>query len=394
MVLTEQLYTDKNQVFYHGTLAKSEDSDISKANFPWYFITPNFMYALRYARKFEETFGQIRKFNISRDINIFMAENDSDLNNLKNYLKLPEDEWLKLQDTLLNKDWTKLGEAERTKIADAIKELKYDGFFNYEDADETDKTYQFSEYYTKAPSIGLFDKSVLTQIGILKHDDFESESETYKEVHAKEKKYAQKELDNLLVNSTMDPDAIYEWVFQRCPTLEIDELYEDEDNEDFEDLFDSIYKSSARLREASSKELESLIKKVNKALHDWAKDKQVFASKKEGHNAAEFELTCDTKGDGTYISITVPKTLGYFPLNKSLLDFIDLLDSDEKLNSLKVDAEQAWTLYTGQSAATSHKWDDKDCIEVALCSIPGIWSDPKSNEVQKEFLERILEIIG
>ena len=57
MVLTEQLYTDTNQVFYHGTLAKSEDSDISKANFPWYFITPNFMYALRYARKFEETFG-------------------------------------------------------------------------------------------------------------------------------------------------------------------------------------------------------------------------------------------------------------------------------------------------------------------------------------------------
>ena len=100
--------------------------------------------------------------------------------------------------------------------------------------------------------------------------------------------------------------------------------------ENTNELFEAVYKSAKNLK--SSEDLKNLIKKVNKALHNWAKDKQVFASKKEGHNAAEFELTCDTKGDGTYISITVPKTLGYFPLNKSLLDFIDLLDSDEKLN--------------------------------------------------------------
>lgn len=158
-------------------------------------------------------------------------------------------------------------------------------------------------------------------------------------------------------------------------------------------IFESIYNNSTDLKK-SNDEMQELIKKVNDALHKWASDKQVFASKEENHNAAEFELTCDNKGDGTYISITVPKTLGYFPLNKSLLDFIDLLDSDETLNSLKNDDSQDWTLYTGQSAATEHNWKDKDCIEIALCSIPGIWSDPNSNEVQKDFLERVLSIIS
>lgn len=157
-------------------------------------------------------------------------------------------------------------------------------------------------------------------------------------------------------------------------------------------LFESIY-SNSRLKK-SNDEMRELIEKVNDALHKWASDKQVFASKEEKHNAAEFELTCDNKGDGTYISITVPDTVGYFPLNKSLLDFIDLLDSDEILNSLKDDDNSDWTLYTGQSAATEHNWKDKDCIEIALCSIPGIWSDPDSNKVQKEFLERVLSLIS
>jgi hypothetical protein len=161
-----------------------------------------------------------------------------------------------------------------------------------------------------------------------------------------------------------------------------------------EDLFNNIYSKSQSLREATADELESLIQTVNDALHTWAEDKQIYKSEEEHHNDAQFELTCDKKGDGTYISITIPKTVGYFPLNRNLLDFIDLIDSDEVLQNLINNAEQSWTLFTGQSGnIIQNNWKSKDCIEIALCGIPGIWSDPESNENQKAFLERVLDII-
>ena len=149
-----------------------------------------------------------------------------------------------------------------------------------------------------------------------------------------------------------------------------------------------------RLNEDTAENLEKLIKKVDDALKNWAEDKQIFSSKKEGHNAAEFELGCNKRGDGTYISITVPETVGYFPLNNSLLKFIDILDSDEKLIELSNNKGQNWTLYKDQSAEDlEHKWKSENCIEIAHCGIPGIWSDPETNDIQKEFLERVLEIL-
>lgn len=151
-----------------------------------------------------------------------------------------------------------------------------------------------------------------------------------------------------------------------------------------------------RLNEDTAENLEKLIRKVDDALKNWAENKQIFSSKEEGHNAAEFELRCDKRGDGTYISITVPETVGYFPLNDSLLKFIDALDSDEKLIELSKSSNkgQNWTLYKNQSAEDlEHEWKSENCIEIAHCGIPGIWSDPETNDIQKEFLERVLEIL-
>lgn len=151
-----------------------------------------------------------------------------------------------------------------------------------------------------------------------------------------------------------------------------------------------------KLNEDTAENLEKLIKEVDDALKNWAETKQIFSSKDEGHNKAEFELRCDKRGDGTYISITVPETVGYFPLNDSLLKFIDALDSDEKLIELSKSSNkgQNWTLYKNQSAEDlEHEWKSKSCIEIAHCGIPGIWSDPEMNDIQKEFLERVLEIL-
>ena len=75
-----------------------------------------------------------------------------------------------------------------------------------------------------------------------------------------------------------------------------------------------------KFTEESAENLKKLISQVDKALYSWAKEQQIKKSKNT--NGAEFELHCELKGEGTYITITIPDTVGYFPLNHALLDFI------------------------------------------------------------------------
>ena len=74
-----------------------------------------------------------------------------------------------------------------------------------------------------------------------------------------------------------------------------------------------------KFTEESAENLKKLIGQVDKALYSWAKDQQIKKSKKFNTNGAEFELHCELKGEGTYITITIPDTTGYFPLNHAYL---------------------------------------------------------------------------
>ena len=145
-------------------------------------------------------------------------------------------------------------------------------------------------------------------------------------------------------------------------------------------------------KEESAENLKKLINQVDKALYSWAKEQQIKKSKNT--NGTEFELHCELKGDGTYITITIPDTVGYFPLNHALLDFIDFIDADPILQSLCNNATNSWTIFKNQgSDKLKHDWKSETCIEIAHCAIPGIWSDPDSNGKQVKFLNRILQII-
>ena len=145
--------------------------------------------------------------------------------------------------------------------------------------------------------------------------------------------------------------------------------------------------------EESASNLKKLVNKVDKVLYSWAKEQQIKKSKNT--NGAEFELHCEINGDATYIVITIPDTVGYFPLNHALLDFIDTIDADPILQSLCNDSTNSWTVFKNQgSSKLKHDWNTKNCIEITHCAIPGIWSDSNNNGKQVKFLNRILQILN
>lgn len=149
-----------------------------------------------------------------------------------------------------------------------------------------------------------------------------------------------------------------------------------------------------KFKEESATNLKKLISQVDKALYSWAKDQQIKKSKKLNTNGAEFELHCELRGEVTYITIAIPDTIGYFPLNHALLDFIDIIDTDPILQNLCNNATNSWEIFKNQSSdKLKHNWKPETCIEIAHCAIPGIWSDPDNNENQVKFLNRVLQII-
>lgn len=250
MIYNEQKLTNRSRIYYHGTINKDNEFDASKANFPWYFITTSFMYAIRYARKFENDFGIVRKFVLGQEINVFNAQSDYDLNLLKKTLKLNEVDWESIEDIIVYRDWTLLGEPKRKLLAETLKKLGYQGFFNYEATEDENCNFEYNEYYTVAPSIGLFDKSVIKQIEILTPDKFESESKKYKEAHKRELDYKIKTIPALM-DSGKSEDEVLEYVYQRCPTLRWEELKENKNKimkAYYDRLFREIYREAVLTR--------------------------------------------------------------------------------------------------------------------------------------------------
>lgn len=266
MRYNEQKLTRKSRIYYHGTLSKSEESNVEKANFPWYFVTTSFMYAIRYARKFENDFGAVRKYVLNQEIDVFNGQSNYDLKRLKNNLLVNEAEWEDLEDIIVLRDWTLLGESKRKLVADTLKKLGYQGFFNYEATEDDNCRFEYNKYYTVAPSIGLFDKSVITQIEVLTPDKFGLESKKYKEAHEREIEYKIKTIP-VMMDEGKSEEEVLEYVYQRCPTLRWEELQENKEiiMASYNDnLFREVYREACKTRRRiDNREIDWLGKKLN-----------------------------------------------------------------------------------------------------------------------------------
>jgi hypothetical protein len=133
MILNEQKYSSKTRLYYHGT-----DSGIVKRNnYSCLFLTTKIVYALHYTDTLQVFIGTIRA-----PLNIFNARSNIDLFKLKEYSFTNEEIRI-----LQNEDWFDIKERfPREDLLKYIKQIGYDGIFNFEKGHET-----------TGPSIGLFD---------------------------------------------------------------------------------------------------------------------------------------------------------------------------------------------------------------------------------------------
>jgi hypothetical protein len=176
--LEEQLYTNTDRKYYHGAnkdkviyskyikptaLFESEDE------IPMTWITTNVLYAMDYvgynSRNNEwNPNDRIFVLELVSPTNIFNVSQTTDRKKFVKYLhfkdiQLSEDSlW-----ELFSKDWSKLSTFKRSKLQHIIKNLGYEGLFNYENG------YQ-NKY---APSVGLFDYQKAEIIEEVHPRDFE-----------------------------------------------------------------------------------------------------------------------------------------------------------------------------------------------------------------------------
>jgi len=135
MILNEQKYSNKNRLYYHGSDTKTFD----KKRFDLIFLTTDLFYALEYTTTFDVFVVTLRA-----PLNIFNARSKMDLHRLSGKITLNDGQI----DILRNRDWFNTN--IRKEIFETIKNLGYDGVFNFE-------SYDFKP--NDHPSIGIFDRN-------------------------------------------------------------------------------------------------------------------------------------------------------------------------------------------------------------------------------------------
>lgn len=177
MKVLEQKYPAHKRIYYHGQPCKDSLPHLCDE----FYLTPNFIYACTYAGDN----GIVESYTLSKDANIFNAQSKKDYDMLQSYLEEKLPILLQYLPRLVHEDWV-LGNPFNTtvknKFIKILKELHYDGFFNYEIDKKLLQIYRENhcDYVNPVlinnPSIGIFDTSILlpidTKVG---YEDFKKE---------------------------------------------------------------------------------------------------------------------------------------------------------------------------------------------------------------------------
>lgn len=207
MKLTEQLYRKLNKEYYHGTL---KGLNKAASEYDWFFITTNYEYALSYAICNDEL-GEIYSFRLKKEINIFNANCKSDIRAIEDKIRRDKlYKYIPILDKLKKEDWSLVlnGDQNRDTFVQILKELGYDGFFNFE---YTESDLKFSNL-NNIPSIGIFDISSLCLIDRQKGDKIKDDFK-YKDILRKEISCAKSEIF-ILSHRLSDKEIIKE--FEEC----------------------------------------------------------------------------------------------------------------------------------------------------------------------------------
>lgn len=191
MILTEQLIKRIGRKYWRGSSYLNWDTSLSQ--FSCLYITTDEVYAFHYSyekNKDVSTAGYLTEFYLKSPINLFNARSKKDRNVLEDYIRT-HNTFLKIEDIekLTYLDWLKkLGDSKRESLIQILKDLKYDGFVNFESDDfivhqnSHDALYQFT-------GIGLFNSKCLLKGKVYKGYEEIKKLPKIKEAQEEEKKW-------------------------------------------------------------------------------------------------------------------------------------------------------------------------------------------------------------
>ena len=140
MIFNEQYYRNTQKIYWHGSKYPTYNKDL--ARFKYFFITPDFEYAARYALdRVNLKIKYMYACTLKKPLNIFNPRSANDEYKFRKRFNPTNEEF----ETLKGEAWLDiLGLEDRERIVDAIRLLGYDGFFNF-------------EYNKEGASLGIFD---------------------------------------------------------------------------------------------------------------------------------------------------------------------------------------------------------------------------------------------
>ena len=170
MILTEQQYKNLNRRYFHGSQNGRLNSKESRQNF--LYLSSSFVYSSMYACQIDPLRGKVFEFRLKEGLNIFNAKCKSDLLKLKHSVKKNNIDWEKLE----KEDWSLL--KSKGSIIELIRELGFDGFFDWEWTDNLRKYRKEVEgelkgqFLNASPAVGIFDVEKLKQVSTYQYSDY------------------------------------------------------------------------------------------------------------------------------------------------------------------------------------------------------------------------------
>lgn len=240
MRYSEQNLKKFKRTYYHG-FPKNYDSDLRL--FEEFYLTTKLDYTFCYARRG----GKVVSYKLKDDASIFNMKCATDEAAFRKYCIEHNLPIINKIDFLKENDWSALkigGDREKEFLKKIIKNLGYDGFFNYEiDKDGLDfihglGSYRFVEKDLKSPSIALFDTGKLIKIE-------ESPVEELVDIND-EIDFVKQNASRAILNhqKDFDIDAFVSRMYSNTLVLDKDEIEDIYNNITHEDLYESLARNA------------------------------------------------------------------------------------------------------------------------------------------------------
>lgn len=232
MILNEQRHSNLNRSYYHGKIFSFEND---KRKFSEFYLSTSLLYSLVYAYDEDHNFGVIEEYRLKSPINIFNAKDKKDEACLRIYLHKNVPKYLKYIELLKENDWSVIleGDYNRQILIDIIKDLGYDGYFNYEiDKESIDflhkaGVFKYSDLTIKQPSICIFNKDSIKKVfewdkkSLLRNSKFN-------DIKNKEIEWFSYKVRNKMLETKdeFDEEFFIEGMYRLTLTLDKNELYD------------------------------------------------------------------------------------------------------------------------------------------------------------------------